>query len=340
MLGLDAIKKIDATKIHAVYDRWPEIATKSYKTQKKRPDFDGIDHIVFLGMGGSGSISDIFSSVLSKSGIHTCTVKGYHLPSTVDKNTLVVASSISGETDETITVLNDSLKKDCKRMAFSKGGTKLESLCKKNGIPHDTPEFYHSPRASLVSFLYYILDSLGSILEIKKEDVLESISSLQSMQKEIGTQNLDSSKNKSLDLAGWISGTPVIYYPWGLSAAAIRFKNSLNENAKTHAIAEDVIEACHNGIVAWDRPSNFQPILIQGRDDYTKTKERWEILKEFFDSKDIEYREIHSVQGSILTKLVTLIYLLDYTTIYKAFLLGVDPSPIGPIDYVKKKLAR
>lgn len=141
-------------------------------------------------------------------------------------------------------------------------------------------------------------------------------------------------------LAKWISGTPVIYYPWGLSAAATRFKNSLNENAKMHAIAEDVIEASHNGIVAWERPSNFQPILIQGQDDYIKTKERWKILKEFFDSKNIEYREVHSVQGSILTKLVTLIYLLDYTSIYKAFLLGVDPSPIGPIDFVKKKLGQ
>lgn len=338
LFGLDTIKKYDSSNIHATYDAWSNIASKSYRTQKIKTDFDGIDHIVFLGMGGSGTIADVLSSILSKSDIHTCTVKGYHLPATVDKNTLLVAVSVSGETDETITVLNDSLITNCKKIAFSAGKTRLESFCKKNRIHHGTPEFYHSPRASFVSFLYYILDSLDSILKIKKEEVLESITSLQLMQKEIGTSNLVPSTNNALSLARWITGTPVIYYPWGLRASAVRFKNSLNENAKMHAIAEDVIEACHNGIVAWDRPSHFQPILVEGSDDFVKTKERWKILKEFFEQKNIDYREIHSVRGSILAKLVTLIYIFDYTTIYKSFLLGIDPSPVGPIDFVKKKL--
>ena len=338
MLSPEFIKMNDPSNIHTVYDIWPEIVEKSYHAKKEKPEFDGIDHIVFLGMGGSGSISDILSSILSRSDIHTCAVKGYHLPATVDRNTLVIATSLSGETDETLTVLKDSLKTDCKRIAFSKGDTRLEQFCKKNGIHHGTPEYYHSPRASFVSFLYYILDSLDSTLHIKKEDMLESISSLTTLQKEIGTQNLDPSKNRSLGLASWITGTPVIYCPWGLAASAVRFKNCLNENAKMHAIVEDVIEACHNGIVAWERKSNFQPILIEGQDDFIKTKERWKIIKELFDEKKIEYRELYSVKGGILAKLVNLIYILDYTSIYKAFLLGVDPAPVGPIDFVKTKL--
>lgn len=338
MFSPDLIKKNDPSNIHKIYDSWPDLAQKSYQEKKEKPNFDGIDHIVLLGMGGSGTISDVLSSILSKSDIHTYTVKGYHLPATVDKNTLVIATSVSGETDETITVLKDSLETSCKKIAFSKGKTKLESFCKKNGITHGTPEFYHSPRSSFVSFLYYILDSLDPILGIKKGDILESIKSLQSLQKEIGTSNLDQSKNRALGLANWITGTPIVYYPWGLSASAIRFKNCLNENAKMHAIVEDVIEASHNGIVAWERQSSFQPILIEGQDDFIKTKERWKILKEFFKQKNIDYKEVHSVSGSILAKLVTLIYLLDYTSIYKSFLLGIDPAPVEPIDFVRKKL--
>lgn len=338
LLGPDMISKNDPTGLHLVYDDWPKIALKSYESQKETANFDGIDHVVLLGMGGSGTISDILYSILSKSDIHAYTVKGYHLPATVDKNTLVIATSVSGNTDETITVLQDSLKKDCKKIAFSKENSQLELLCKKNGISHYAPEFYHSPRASLVSFLYYILDSLGNILKTKKEDILESINSLELLQKEIVSSNLNS--NRSLELAQWISGTPVIYYPWGLSAAAIRFKNCLNENAKMHAIAEDVIEASHNGVVAWEKPLGFQPVLIQGQDDYLKTKERWKILQEFFDSKNIEYREIHSVSGNILTKIMNLIYLLDYATIYRAFLSGMNPSPVGPIDFVKTRLSK
>ena len=78
------------------------------------------------------------------------------------------------------------------------------------------------------------------------------------------------------------------------SYAAIRFKNSLQENSKIHAMTEDVVKACHNGIVAWEQDRNILPILIQGNDDYVKTKERWSVVKEFFQSKNMEYKEIYS----------------------------------------------
>jgi len=123
-----------------------------------------------------------------------------------------------------------------------------------------------------------------------------------------------------------------------LQATAIRFKNSLQENAKSHAIAEDVIEACHNGIVSWEKPSDVKPILIEGADDYFKTKERWKILKEYFETNKIDYREVFSVKGNILSKLINLIYLLDYSTIYLAVKLGIDPSPISSIDFMEKRL--
>jgi glucose/mannose-6-phosphate isomerase len=130
----------------------------------------------------------------------------------------------------------------------------------------------------------------------------------------------------------------MIYYPWGLQAAAVRFKSSLQENAKSHAIIEDVIEASHNGVMAWEKPSDVKPILLQGQDDYVKTKERWKILKEYFAQNNIDYKEIVSVKGSILTKLVCLIYLLDYASIYHAIIKGTDPSPVKSIDFIKARL--
>ena len=153
----------------------------------------------------------------------------------------------------------------------------------------------------------------------------------------IYSKNL-SSDNPALNLAEWISGIPLIYYPAGLQAAAIRFKNSLQENAKIHAITEDVVESSHNGVVAWEKPSNVIPIMIEGADDYIKTKERWKVMKEFFDEKNIEYKEVFSEKGSILTKLMRLIYLLDYASIYKAVLTGVDPTPVKSIEFIKNKL--
>ncbi len=146
-------------------------------------------------------------------------------------------------------------------------------------------------------------------------------------------------ENPAISLAKWINNIPVIYYPFGLESAAIRFKNSLQENAKMHVITEDVIEACHNGIVSWEKSSNVKPILIQGIDDYIKTKERWEILKEYFKLNSIEYKEIISVQGAILTKLITLIYFLDYVSIYKAVLSKTDPTPVKSIAFIKKRVS-
>ena len=107
---------------------------------------------------------------------------------------------------------------------------------------------------------------------------------------------------------------------------------------KTHAMLEDVIEACHNGIVSWERKSGVKPVLIRGTEDYIKTKERWEILKEYFKENNIDFWEISSVDGDVFTKMINLIYLLDFTTIYGAVLIDIDPHPVKSIDYIKNHL--
>ena len=157
------------------------------------------------------------------------------------------------------------------------------------------------------------------------------------MQKQIPSNNLTDS-NPAINLANWISGIPLIYYPWGLNAVAIRFKNSLQENAKCHVISEDVVEACHNGVVSWEKKSKVQPILIQGKDDFIKTKEQIKVLKKFFKKKSIEWNEVTSVKGGILSKLINLIYLLDYASIYLAILKKTDPTPVNAIDFIKSEI--
>jgi len=322
--------------MHEVYDRWPQIAKESYESDLKPVDFKDIDHIIFAGMGGSGTVGDIFSAILSKTGIHVNVVKGYLLPKTVDDNTLVIAISISGNTRETLSILESAHKSNCKKIAFSSGG-KMKSYSEKNGIEYrEIPEL-HSPRASFSGYVYSILKVLNSIIPVEKNDILESLEQLEKTSQKINSNNLTET-NPSLELAEWISGIPLIYYPFGLQAAAIRFKNSLQENAKSHVMAEDVIETCHNGIVSWEKSSNVQPMLLQGTDDYIKTKERWTILKEYFKQNNIDFREVFSVKGNILSKLINLIYFFDYISIFNAITKQIDPSPIKSIDFVKSKL--
>ncbi len=335
-MNAEDLEKIDSKKMYQTYDKWPEIAKNSSDNDFEKFDVKGIDHIVFSGMGGSGSIGDVISAILSREDIHVSNVKGYHLPKTVDSNSLVVATSISGNTKETLAVLEKAQKTDAKIAVFSSGGM-MQKFSKINNLFFQEIPMIHSPRASFPKFLFSILNILKEIIPIKKIDVEEAITSLEITRHNIFSNNL-TEENISLKLAEWIKEFPLIYYPWGLQSAAIRFKNSLQENSKIHAITEDVIEACHNDIVAWEENSKVQPILIRGHDDHIKTIERWNILKEFFNERGIEYFETKSVEGNILSKIVNLIYLLDYSSIYRAILNQIDPSPVNAIDFVKERL--
>ena len=330
------MQKIDKKEMYKVYDRWSEIAKNTYEENWKSLKYENIDHIVFAGMGGSGSIGDIFSAILSQTKLHVTVVKGYALPKTVDENSLVVVTSVSGKTAEALSILDQAKSLDCNLIAVSSGG-KIEQICNENKIEYRKIKEYNSPRASLVSFIFSMLKILKFIIPIKEEEVIESLENLKQLENKISSNNLTDS-NKALSLAKEISGIPLIYYPWGLQAAGIRFKNSLQENAKMHAMIEDVVEASHNGIVAWENESQVFPILLQGDNDNIKTKERWKVLKIYFDNNKIEYKEIFSIKGNILSKLMHLIYLLDYTSIYKAVISKIDPTPVKSIDFIKSRL--
>jgi len=335
-MELKDIEKIDTKHMYKVYDNWPDIARESYNKKYDKIDVSDIDHIVFAGMGGSGTVGDTIREILSKKNIHVTNVKGYLLPKTVDSKTLVIATSISGNTSEILTILKDVKKTNAQVVGFSSGGL-MEKYCTNNKIFFQKISMIHSPRASFTNFLYAILNILGPVLPIQKNDIKDSITSLDNIKKNIFSGNLNI-ENKALSLAEFVRDVVCIYSPGGLKPAAVRYKNCLQENAKTHAMVEDIIESCHNGIVAWEKESLVKPVLIQGKDDHPKTIERFNILKEYFENEKIDYRIINSIEGNILSKIVGLTYLLDYSTIYTSILNKIDPTPVNSIDFVKNKL--
>ena len=171
------LKKYDPDGMHSVYDRWSDLARNAYNSDIQAVDFKDIDHVVFSGMGGSGAIGDLFASILSKTDIHTTVVKGYTLPKTVDKNTLVVCTSVSGNTDETLSILKTCTKLNCKTIGFS-SGSMLESICNKYDIEYRNIPETHSPRASFPSYVFSILKTIRTIIPIKEEDINLSIDNL------------------------------------------------------------------------------------------------------------------------------------------------------------------
>jgi len=125
------IDTVDSQNMHSVYDNWPKIAKEYFSKTFSKIEIKDVDHIIFAGMGGSGAIGDVFSSILSKTDMHVSVVKGYELPRTVDKNTIIVTTSISGNTTETLSILDSAEKTNAKIIALSSGG-KMEEFCKKS----------------------------------------------------------------------------------------------------------------------------------------------------------------------------------------------------------------
>ena len=175
--------------MYKVYDMWPKIAKESYFSDLDPVKFEKSNHIVFAGMGGSGAIGDIFSAILSKTSTHVTVAKGYYLPKTVTENSVVVVSSISGNTTETISMLEHAIKLNSKIIVFSDGG-KIEEICKENNIQYKKIKKYHSPRASFTSFLYAMLHVLKPIIPIEENDVIESIKSMEDISKKINSKKI------------------------------------------------------------------------------------------------------------------------------------------------------
>ncbi len=344
MLDTETLQRYDSGGMYLEYARWPQIAREAYYDSGLEPvDFEGVTDVVFSGMGGSGAIGDLLLSVLSKTSMHVNVVKGYKLPNAVaagpGKDTLVVATSISGNTYETLGIMREARDLGCRAVGFSSGG-RLEEFCTSHGVQHRCIPMYKNPRASFTAYVYSILGVLGSVIPVDEGCIRDSILQMEDLSGNISHENLTDT-NASLRLAEWIAGgIPKIYYPWGLQAAAIRFKNSIQENMKGHAMIEDVIEASHNGIVSWERDSAVRPVLVRGADDHTRTKERWGILKEYFTDNGIEFWEQESVCGGVLSKIINLVYVMDLATVYGAALIGVDPEPVRSIDFVKERLGR
>ena len=181
------LEKIDSKKMFKVYDDWPEIARDAYLKAANIPR-ESVKHIVFAGMGGSGTMGDFFSAILSKTNLHVNVVKGYLLPKNVDSQTLVIVTSVSGNTIETLSSLQAAKKIGCKIIAFASGG-RMEEYCNQNSIEFIKIQEYHSPRASFVNFVYSILRTLESIFPIKNDEIEKSIKQLEITRKNISSSN-------------------------------------------------------------------------------------------------------------------------------------------------------
>ena len=342
-MSLTKNKSLNAKTLEMIntYDKWPDYCMESYKNAEPA-DIDS-DKIVFCGMGGSGVVFDILSSLIPDKDI--IINKGYFLPKNIT-NSLIVLNSASGNTIETLTALKSAAKTKNKVIAFSSGekiedtkrvstNGKIERFCTKNKIPQRTYAMRSSPRASIPFSLYTILGTLGQSFGIKKNAITDSIKTVKTSRDKIFNNQKN---NSALDLAKFIKGYPICYYSSDLFPVALRFRQDFQENCKKLAACEEVVESCHNSINSWENPSGLSPILLRGKNDHKLIKNRFEVWKEYFETRKLSYKEIYSGNGGLLTQYMELIYEMGMSTIYYAINDGTDPTLLKAIDFVKARV--
>lgn len=309
-------------------------------------DYSDINKVVILGMGGSAIGGDLVSNlVMSEAKLPITVHRDYDLPAFVDDKTLVIASSYSGMTEETVSSFELAVGTMAKKLVITTGG-KLKDLADRANIPVFTFDYKAQPRAALpFSFLPILafLQRLGFVSD-KSANVAETVRVLRKLSKEIGKE-MPLSHNLAKQLAVSLHSHVAVIYGGGILAeVAHRWKTQLNENSKAWAFYEVFPELNHNAIVGYQFPlelaSKIVVILLRSPSLPQRIKLRYYTTCQLLDQAGVGYQIVDGEGASPLAHMMSLVLFGDYVTYYLAMLHGIDPTPVAPIDYLKERLAQ
>ncbi len=305
-----------------------------------------IKNIVVTGLGGSAIGGDILRSYLASDfNLPFIVNRHYFLPDFVDKNSLVVVSSYSGNTEETIAAHQDAQKRGAQVLCITSGG-ETEKLAKKYKHPVIKIPKGYPPRAALGFSFFPLLMALVKIGLIKNRDkeIKETISFLK--KKSLQYQNLDAEKNPTLLLAQELfKKIPIIYSSADrFDSVNIRWRGQLCENSKVLAFGHTLPEMNHNELVGWKvlkrQMSEMAVIFLRDKADHKRVQIRMNIMQDIMNEYAGNVININSAGNSPLTRIFSLIYFGDWVSYYLAIINGIDPTPVTIIDYLKNELAK
>lgn len=304
-----------------------------------------VSNIVTLGMGASGIGGDILKALLEPEiDIPIVVNKGYHLPAFADKETLVIAVSYSGETEETLTTFEEALRRGSKVLVFASGGT-LAGRAEELGLARVIVPSGMQPRAALGYLAIPILVAISrlGLATAKDSEINETLGLLDSMSAKLSF-NTPVETNPAKQMAIKIRGmVPIIYgSEGGPAVAAFRWKCQINENSKSPAFWNAFPEQNHNEITGWqelnDVSKRFCLIELRSDGEGNKIAKRAETTKELIKDSFGDIFVVQSEGKSEIARLFSLMYLGDFTSIYLAVLYGVDPTPVERIHELKRRL--
>jgi glucose/mannose-6-phosphate isomerase len=301
--------------------------------------------VAVLGMGGSAAAGDLVKGIFTdRLTVPLVAVRDYELPAWVSRETLVVAASHSGSTEETIAALGSALERRVPVIAMTTGGpigdvaarVELPRLV----FPNETP-----PRASLgytLTLLAGLLERAG-FLALDEAEVETAVAAADAVAAACGPEK-PTDTNLAKQLA-WslLDRLPVVEGSGFLASVARRWKTQINENSKSIAVAEELPEAMHNTVVGYDEPDALRDhqfvVFLKSGSDHARNAARAALSVELLDAVSISHQTVQIDGEGRLAQAVTAISLGDYVSCYLGLLYGTDPSATPVLTHVKERMA-
>lgn len=301
------------------------------------PTKSPISNVLICGLGGSGIGGSILSElVVGKANVPINVTKGYFIPAYVNENTLVIISSYSGNTEETLNCMELAIAKNAKIVGITSGGKvqeianqkKLDCILVPGGMP---------PRACLgysLTQLFFVLHFHKIIDATYKTEFQAAIHLIDAEEKNIQAE--------AKKLAEKINGkTPVLYATTYNEGMLIRFRQQLNENAKMLCWHQIIPEMNHNELVGWrEKNENLAVLIFRDTDEYERNNFRIGINKETILKYTSNITEVYSKGGSPIEKAIYWIHLGDWVSVMLAEMRGYDANEIAVINQLKSALSK
>jgi len=303
-------------------------------------------NLVVAGLGGSAIGGDIIRSILGDTlRLPLLVSRDYRLPSFVGTSSIVIASSYSGNTEETLSAYNQALGTGAFVVCITSGG-RLAERALADGSPVVRIPGGMPPRAALGYSTLALLGALQAIgvVEQLKQSVEEAAALLSRLARHY-SGDVPTVRNPAKALAQSLFGKIVAVYGGVglLDSAAARWRGQMEENAKNLALHHVIPEMNHNEILGWECPKEalqrVATVFLRDSDDHPQIKRRFDLTKEIVARGCGASHEVWSEGNSRMARVFSVLYLGDFVSLYLAYLNGVDPTRIDAIDYLKRELS-
>lgn len=343
---LSAIKNNDSHDMLGQINSLPEQLSLAWTLglSLPLPDWSDIEQVVIAGMGGSAIGADLLAAyALPLCDVPIAVHRDYGLPAFArGERSLVVASSHSGNTEETLDAFDAALARGCRVLALCTGG-ELERRAQARGVTLWRFEHYGPPRAAVGFSFGLLLACLARLTLIPnpEKDLRDALAGMRSQQETLDA-DVPLSRNPAKRLAGQMVGRWVNVYAAGaLAPVARRWKGQINELAKAGAGFEALPEADHNALAGLENPSVLAhtfTVFLQAPSEHQRNRLRLEWTRQFFLEAGLNTDVYYARGDTILAQMWTALHFGDYTAYYLAAAYAADPTPVEALERFKKTL--